>query len=108
MAAAKTQIEPIIDAIHLCIDMQNIFAKGGVWETPWMERVPPAIVTLTALQPERTIFTRFIRPETPEQRPGRWQRYFQRWRRATRPQLAPRQLDLVPELERFAPPAVVV
>lgn len=31
----------ISDAAHLCIDMQNIFAKGGVWETPWMERVLP-------------------------------------------------------------------
>lgn len=108
MKGPKTPVEPIKDAVHLCIDMQNIFAKGGVWETPWMERVLPAIVALTALNPERTIFTRFITPEQPEQRPGRWQRYFERWRQATRAELPSRQLDLVPELARFAPPARIV
>jgi nicotinamidase-related amidase len=108
MKRPKSQIEPITNAVHLCIDMQNIFAKGGVWETPWMERVLPAVVTLAMLNPERTIFTRFITPETPDKRPGRWQRYFQRWRQATRAELSPRQLDLVPELERFAPPALIV
>ena len=108
MKLPKSAVEPITNAVHLCIDMQNIFAKGGVWETPWMERVLPAVVTLTALNPERTIFTRFITPETSDKRPGRWQRYFQRWKQATRAELPPRQLDLVPELERFAPPALVV
>jgi nicotinamidase-related amidase len=108
MKRPKSQIEPITNAVHLCIDMQNIFAKGGVWETPWMERVLPAVVTLATLNPERTIFTRFITPETPDKRPGRWQRYFQRWRQATRAELSPRQLDLVSELERFAPPALIV
>jgi nicotinamidase-related amidase len=108
MKALAARIEPITNAVHLCIDMQNIFARGGVWETPWMERVLPAIVTLTALRPERTIFTRFITPERPDERPGRWRRYFERWRQATRAELPARQLDLVPELERFAPPATVV
>jgi nicotinamidase-related amidase len=108
MKRPKTQIEAITNAVHLCIDMQNIFAPGGVWQTPWMERVLPAVVTLTALNPERTIFTRFITPETPDKRPGRWQQYFQRWKQATRAELPPQQLDLVPELQRFAPPALVV
>jgi hypothetical protein len=26
--------------------MQRIFAKGGIWETPWMERVLPVIVEI--------------------------------------------------------------
>jgi nicotinamidase-related amidase len=108
MKPPAAQIEPIANAVHLCIDMQNIFARGGLWETPWMECVLPAIVTLTALRPERTIFTRFITPERPDERPGRWRRYFERWREATRAELPARQLDLVPELERFAPPAIVV
>jgi len=25
---------PLKYAVHLCIDMQRIFSKGGVWETP--------------------------------------------------------------------------
>ena len=28
-------MEQITRAAHLCVDMQNIFAKGGLWETPW-------------------------------------------------------------------------
>jgi nicotinamidase-related amidase len=56
----------ITDAAHLCIDMQNIFAKGGVWETPWMERVLPVIADICARYTERTVFTRFITPEQPQ------------------------------------------
>jgi nicotinamidase-related amidase len=39
--AVTSQVEPITDAVHLSIDVQNIFARGGIWETPWMERVLP-------------------------------------------------------------------
>jgi nicotinamidase-related amidase len=70
MRPAKTDIEPISNAVHLCIDMQNIFSKGGLWETPWMERVLPTILTLTAWKAERTIFTRFISPENARQAAG--------------------------------------
>jgi nicotinamidase-related amidase len=98
----------IENAVHLCIDMQNIFAKGGVWETPWMERVLPAIVRIASEYRERTVFTRFITPENPQDRPGRWQFYFQRWEQATRRNLRPGQLDLVPALARFAPPAFII
>lgn len=100
--------EPIEAAIHLCVDMQRIFARGGVWETPWMERVLPVVVDVSNHYARSTIFTRFITPEHPEQRPGRWQRYYQRWEAALRPNLKPEQLDLVPELQRLAPPAQVI
>lgn len=98
----------IIQAAHLCIDMQNIFARGGVWETPWMEKVLPAISEIAARYRERTIFTRFLTPEQPEDRPGRWQGYFTKWKTATRANLGPRDLDLVPTLSRYVPPALVV
>ena len=65
-------MEGIRDAAHLCIDMQNIFARGGVWETPWMERVLPVISDLCARYRERTVFTRFITPERPQDRRGQW------------------------------------
>ena len=74
----------ISDAAHLCIDMQNIFARGGVWETPWMERVLPVISNICARYRERTVFTRFVTPEKPEDRRGQWQAYFTKWKRATR------------------------
>jgi nicotinamidase-related amidase len=101
-------IRPIRDAVHRCIDMQNVFARGGVWEAPWMERVLPTIVAIASRYRERTIFTRFITPETPEDRPGQWQDYFRRWKQATRSCLAPADLDLVPDLARLVPPAFVV
>jgi nicotinamidase-related amidase len=96
------------DAAHLCLDMQNIFARGGVWETPWMERVLPTISEICARYRERTVFTRFITPERPEDRRGQWQAYFAKWQQATRGSLPPHALDLVPELARYAPPAIVV
>jgi nicotinamidase-related amidase len=101
-------MEAIRDAAHICIDMQNIFAKGGVWETPWMEQVLPTISDLCARYRERTIFTRFVTPEHPEDRRGQWQAYFTTWKLATRGSLPPNALDLVPELARYVPPALVV
>ena len=101
-------MKPIQDAIHLCVDMQRIFAKGGIWETPWMERVLPTIADITMRYAARTILTRFITPESPEDAPGNWQAYFERWKNATRQSLAGSQLDLVPELARYVPPAAVV
>jgi nicotinamidase-related amidase len=100
---------PLIQqAVHVCVDMQRIFAKGGVWETPWMERVLPTIVGITALRPERTVFTRFITPNSPSDALGQWRPYFERWKAATRQALGAEQLDLVPELAKFAPPAAII
>jgi nicotinamidase-related amidase len=105
----KTQsVAPITDAVHLCVDMQRIFAKGGVWETPWIERVLPVVAEIAARFAERTVFTRFIPPENADDRPGQWQVYYRRWQAATRAHLAPDQLDLVPALGRLVPPAFVI
>ena len=106
--AHATAVEPITDAAHLSIDMQNIFAPGGIWEAPWMERVLPSIVDITDRYAARTIFTRFITPLHPDDRPGRWRRYFHKWKCATRTALSASELDLVPALRRFAPPARVI
>lgn len=98
----------IIQAAHLCIDMQNIFATGGVWETPWMEKVLPVISNIAERYRERTVFTRFVTPQRPEDRPGQWQAYFTKWHAATRAKLGSCELDLVPSLSRYAPPALIV
>lgn len=108
MIPAKPVVEPITNAVHLCIDMQNIFARGSIWETPWMERVLPAIAGICDRYAARTIFTRFITPLHVGDRPGRWRRYFTKWESATRSRLPAGQLDLVPALARFAPPATVI
>lgn len=106
--ALPQSFEPISNAVHLSVDMQNLFAPGGIWATPWMERVVPAIVAIAELNPTRTVFTRFITPLQAEDRPGRWHRYFTRWECATRARLSPSQLEIVAPLSRLIPPATVI
>ncbi|MCA1414129.1 cysteine hydrolase [Bradyrhizobium sp. NBAIM20] len=108
MRDAMSDVAEIRGAVHLCIDMQNIFAPDGLWATPWMERVLPTVVSVVARHAERTIFTRFITPQDPEDRPGQWQSYFRRWRQATRRHLPSSALELVPALARFVPPAAMI
>jgi nicotinamidase-related amidase len=87
--------------------MQRIFSTEGPWPTPWMERVLPTVARLAERFPERTVFTRFITPETPEHAAGMWRRYYERWRHTTRRHLDPRLLELMPPLARLVPPARV-
>ena len=93
--------------IHLCIDMQNMFAEGP-WHTPWLARVLPVVEEIVAHHPEQTVFTRFVPPAKPEDMPGRWQQYYQHWRQMTREHLDPEMIELVPRLARFVPPAAIV
>ena len=94
--------------VHLCVDMQRLFSPQGPWPTPWMDRVLPLVSELAGRFPERTVFTRFIPPEKPNDMPGMWQRYYRRWKQTTREYLDPGLLDLLPPLARFCPPATVV
>jgi nicotinamidase-related amidase len=94
--------------VHLCVDMQRIFSTEGPWSTPWMERVLPVVVEIARRHPERTVFTRFITPERPQDMPGMWQHYYRRWEETTRERMNPSLLELLPELARFCPPAVVL
>jgi nicotinamidase-related amidase len=95
-------------AVHLCLDMQRLFSAEGPWPTPWMDRVLPVATALAERFPERTVFTRFIPPEKPEDMPGLWQSYYVRWRNVTRECLAPGLLELMPPLATLCPPAVVI
>ena len=93
------------DAIHLCVDMQNMFARGTEWSTPWVERMLPNIVTLAHHHPDRLAFTRFIPLAQDCDGHGTWQRYYRRYQQMTRGALDPSLLELVPPLDRLAPPA---
>jgi nicotinamidase-related amidase len=95
-------------SVHLCIDMQRIFSTEGPWPTPWMERVLPSVARIVERFPERTVFTRFITPRRPEDMPGTWRQYYERWHQTTRDQLDPGMLDLMPPLGRYVPPATVI
>lgn len=97
---------PLADSwVHLCIDMQRLFAGGTAWQTPWLPRVLPNVVRLVELAPERTIFTRFVPAAHPDAALGAWRRYWHRWPDMTLDRLDPALVDLVPELQRFVPPA---
>jgi nicotinamidase-related amidase len=95
-------------AVHLCIDMQNMFAPGGPWAAPWMARVAPVVTALAERFADRTVFTRFMTPYRPEDMPGTWQHYYRKWRDTTRGNIDPTLLDLLPDLKKLAPPAIVI
>ena len=98
---------PGSDAVHLCIDMQRLFAADGPWPTPWMQRVLPIVVSIVERSPARTVFTRFVTPASAADMPGMWQRYYDKWADMTRARLDKRLFDLVSPLEKYAPPAVI-
>lgn len=93
---------------HLCVDMQNLFGPGSEWETPWMQRVLPLVMQLAGAFPERTVFTRFIPARRPQEAPGTWREYYERWSGMTQDALPTGMLDLLEPLQRFVPPATVV
>src|SRR5688572_752160 len=95
-------------AAHVCLDMQNLFAPGGLWATPWMPKVVPVVAAITSRHADRTIFTRFITPWDPSERRGTWQHYYAHWPTALRQNLPKEALDVVPELAHFLPPALIV
>ena len=95
-------------SVHLCVDMQRIFSVEGPWPTRWMDKVLPVAAALANRYPDRTVFTRFIPPERPDQMPGMWRRYYTRWRAATREVLDLRLLELMPPLAALCPPATII
>ena len=94
--------------MHICVDMQNLFAEGTEWHTPWMERVLPAVERIADAWPERTIFTRFIPAARAGEGEGTWRRYYEHWSSMTLEALPPESIDLVPSLARLVPPAQVI
>lgn len=95
-------------AMHLCVDMQRLFAPETEWGLAWMPRVLPEIVRLCELGPKRTVFTRFIPARRPGEGRGQWRRYYERWASMTLEAVGDDMVELVPELARFTPPADTV
>lgn len=85
--------------------MQRIFADDTPWHVEWMERIVDQVAEITSRHAERTIFTRFIPPEHPDDLPGKWQDYYRKWRSMTRQELPADLFGLIPPLEGFVPPA---
>jgi nicotinamidase-related amidase len=95
------------NAVHLCVDMQRMFAEATEWKMPWLERVLPNIVAITSAHAKRTVFTRFIPARKPGQGVGMWRRYYERWASMTIDRIGPDMIGLVPDLIKFVPPAKI-
>jgi nicotinamidase-related amidase len=92
-------------AVHLCVDMQRMFAEATEWKMPWIERVLPNIVAITSSHAERTVFTRFLPARKAGQGAGMWRHYYERWASMTIDRVGPDMIGLVPDLMKFVPPA---
>ena len=100
------EVKPIgPDAVHVCVDVQRLFAEKTDWHTASIPEILPHIVRLAEHAPARTIFTRFTTPERPEDAAGHWRAYYERWKSVTTGVIGADIIDLVDELEYFVPPA---
>ncbi|MGF6426527.1 hypothetical protein [Bradyrhizobium elkanii] len=63
-------------AVHMCVDMQRIFAESTEWKMPWLELILPNIVSITSAHPASAIFTRFIPTWKPGHGVGMWRHYY--------------------------------
>jgi len=93
------------DAVHVCVDMQRLFAGETDWHTPSIPAILPNILRLTEHAPERTVFTQFTTPENAEDALGHWQAYYRRWTSVTTAVMDPAIIDVMDELKTFVPPA---
>jgi nicotinamidase-related amidase len=94
--------------LHLCVDMQRLFAPGGPWAVPWTQKVLPAIEELVERHSRQTVFTRFVPASRPGEAPGMWAAYYRRWAEVTLANIDASLVELMPALARFAPPAQVL
>ncbi|MCP3402041.1 MULTISPECIES: cysteine hydrolase family protein [unclassified Bradyrhizobium] len=93
------------NAVHICVDMQRMFAETTEWKMPWLPRVLPNVVRIAEAHQDRTIFTRFIPARKPGQGAGMWRHYYERWEAMTIDRLGAEMIDIVADLARFVPPA---
>jgi nicotinamidase-related amidase len=99
---------PIENAVHICVDMQRLFAEGTEWASPVVQAIEPLVARVCAHSPERTIFTRFLTPKRAENAQGQWKTYYKRWKSVTTSVMDAGLLELLPQLRGFAPPARVI
>jgi nicotinamidase-related amidase len=101
----KPKLQPLGPrTLHLCIDMQRLFAEKTVWHTAALPSMIDPIRRLTLLHPGRTVFTRFVTPRTAADAPGTWRRYYGHWSSVLLERMPVDMIDLVPELADLVPP----
>ena len=99
--ALKRLFGPIPDgAIHLVVDMQELFRSHPDWGSASLTAIVPPILRLLKDNPENAYFSRIIPPQQMDHATGAWRRYYQRWHRVTLDRMNP---DLVNVIEEFRP-----
>jgi hypothetical protein len=92
----------------ICIDMQRLFhAKGRGRRHGWRAFSPFGDTAGRTLPGPYTDFTRFLAPAAAEGMSGTWRAYYHKWAEVTRARIDPSMLGLMPELQRYAPRAVL-
>ncbi|MEK9617142.1 MAG: isochorismatase family cysteine hydrolase [Deltaproteobacteria bacterium] len=89
-------------ALHICIDMQQIFLNPGPWYAEAGLAVLPKIEQLVHARNLPTVFTRFITPSTATEAIGSWQTYYEFWHQVTKEEAGEECLALHPTLQKFA------
>ncbi len=86
------------DAIHLVVDMQELFRSHPDWGTAALTAIVPPIQRLLKAKPANAYFSRFIPPQHMDHATGAWRRYYQRWDRVTLESMDPNLVNVIEEL----------
>ena len=62
------------NALHVVIDMQELFDSHPDWGVADLRRILPQVLRLAEAHPHRTAYTRFVPPHSPEEAAPSWQR----------------------------------
>jgi nicotinamidase-related amidase len=89
-------------ALHLVVDMQELFRSHPDWGTQSLTTIIPSIQRLLAARPDNAYFSRFIPPQHADQAKGTWKRFYRRWSSVTLERLDPMQIEIVHELRPWA------
>ena len=94
--------------VHLCVDMQRMFEEETPWQAKWMSKIADQVTEVAGRFPSRTIFTRFQPPHSPDQMPGMWRSYYEKWPMMTATRMDPGLIDLIHPLQSLVPPARIL
>jgi len=65
--------------LHLVIDMQRLFAEETEWHTPVIADILPNVLRLCEAFKGRTMFVKFMVPNSIDEATGQWKNYYRRW-----------------------------
>ena len=96
------------NTLHLCIDMQLMFALETKWASEAIWRALPGILKIGERYASKTVFARFVCPRDLSETTGQWTRFYADAEGMLSNNLHPSMMELLPELMKFVPPARIV